>query len=178
MKVKGYDIEPNANLFGADLRGANLRHTDLRGAKLGSADLIGADLRRANLEGANLGRANLEGANLTGADLEGANLEGAYLRGANLYGANLRGANLGGANLRGAKGVIGFSLGRHFGFSYKYDGTVFVAIGCERHSLEHWNSYIKDIGTKNGYKENEIKRYSMQLAMLPALWSTMEVENG
>ena len=168
MKVNGYDIGPNADLEGANLRGANLRYANLRGA-----NLIGARLYGANLAGA-----NLAGADLINANLEGANLAGANLYSARLYGANLAGANLAGADLAGAKGVISFNLGRHFGFSYKYDGTVFVKIGCEHHSLEYWNNNIKDIGTKNNYKKNEIKRYSMQLAMLPALWSTMEVENG
>jgi len=101
-------------------------------------------------------------------------LGGANLEGAKLGGASLGGANLEGAYLVSAKGVIVFSLGRHFGFSYKYDGTVFVQIGCKHHSLEHWNNNIKDIGTKNKYKENEIHRYATQLSMLPALWSTME----
>jgi hypothetical protein len=78
------EIEPYANLRGADLRGANLSCANLRGA-----NLYGADLRGANLEGSNLSCANLGGADLEGADLEGANL-----RGANLEGANLRGAKL------------------------------------------------------------------------------------
>ena len=161
MKVKGYDIEPNANLFGADLRGANLRHTDLRGAKLGSADLIGADLRRANLEGANLGRANL-----TGANLRGAYLGRAYLRGADLEGANLFGADLAGADLTGAKGVIGFSLGRHYGFSYKYDGTVFVQIGCEHRSLEYWLANVVSIGESHKYTPNQINNYKLQIDLI------------
>jgi len=62
----------NANLGGADLRGANLGGADLWGADLGGADLWGADLRGADLGGADLGGADLRGANLGGAHLRGA----------------------------------------------------------------------------------------------------------
>ena len=41
-----------ANLRGADLRGANLFGTDLRGANLQWADLRDTDLRKADLRGA------------------------------------------------------------------------------------------------------------------------------
>ena len=102
----------NADLFGADLRGANLSNADLRGANLSNANLSNADLRCANLSNADLFGANLRGANLFGADLRGANLRNADLRDAdlrcaNLSNADLRGANLSnadlfGANLRGA----------------------------------------------------------------------------
>ena len=44
MKVRGYTIEPKANLYKADLYKANLR-----GASLSGADLRGADLSEANL---------------------------------------------------------------------------------------------------------------------------------
>ena len=86
-----------ANLRGADLRGANLI-----AANLSEANLRGADLRGADLSEANLSEANLSGANLRGADLSEANLRGTDLRGANLSEANLRWANLRGADLRGA----------------------------------------------------------------------------
>ena len=46
----------DADLSGADLRGANLR----------DADLCGADLRRADLRGANLSGADLRGAEIYG----------------------------------------------------------------------------------------------------------------
>jgi hypothetical protein len=102
----------NADLFGADLRGANLSNADLRGANLSNANLSNADLRCANLSNADLFGANLRGANLFGANLFGANLRNADLRDAdlrcaNLSNADLRGANLSnadlcGANLRGA----------------------------------------------------------------------------
>ena len=47
-----------------------------------------ANLRGANLRGAYLGDANLRGANLRDANLRGANLRGAYLGDANLRGAD------------------------------------------------------------------------------------------
>jgi len=83
-----------ANLYGADLRGANLH-----GANLYRADLHGANLHGADLHGSDLREANLHRANLYGADLREANLYGADLRGANLHRANLYGANLYGADL-------------------------------------------------------------------------------
>jgi hypothetical protein len=93
-----------ANLRGADLKGANLQdahlvEADLEGAILWDANFQEANLREANLFGASLVRANLQGATLFGADLEGAslaraNLQGAYLEGVNLQGAELYGANL------------------------------------------------------------------------------------
>ena len=99
----------DANLRGADLIGANLRGADLIGANLRGADLIGANLSDANLRGADLIGANLSDANLRGADLIGANLIGANLRGADLIGANLIGANLRGADLIDAN-LIGANL--------------------------------------------------------------------
>ena len=54
--VKGYKIEPYANLEGANLEGA---------------DLCRANLWRADLEGANLRGANLRSAYLAGSDLAG-----------------------------------------------------------------------------------------------------------
>ena len=97
MLIENYNIEPLA-----DLRGANLIEADLSGADLRGANLIGADLRGANLIGADLSGANLIEADLRGANLIEADLRGAYLIGANLSGANLRGADLSGAYLRGA----------------------------------------------------------------------------
>jgi len=101
------DTLEEANLRGAELRGANLisanlGDAELRGANLGGANLRGAELEGANLAGANLGDAELRGANLISANLGDAELRGANLRGANLGGANLRGANLRGAELEGA----------------------------------------------------------------------------
>lgn len=67
----------------------------------GDADLCGADLRGANLCGANLRGANLCGADLRDADLCDADLCGANLCGADLHGANLRGAELMNAKFEG-----------------------------------------------------------------------------
>ena len=50
VEVKGYTIEPRANLNGVDLEGANFIGTNLGGANLSEAQLWGA-----NLEGANIG---------------------------------------------------------------------------------------------------------------------------
>jgi uncharacterized protein YjbI with pentapeptide repeats/curved DNA-binding protein CbpA len=110
------DIRPNlseadfieANLSGADLRGANLIEANLRWANLSGADLSEANLWRANLSGANLTgailkMANLIKANLSGANLSGANLSEADFSGANLWWANLRWANLSEANFSGAE---------------------------------------------------------------------------
>ena len=77
---KGYYIQPDANLRGANLYGANLRdanliRADLRDADLSGANLIGADLRYAYLIGANLNNANLSGAETFGAYLIGANAD-------------------------------------------------------------------------------------------------------
>ena len=47
-------VKTDADLYGADLRGAKLRDADLRGANLYGADLRGADFRGANLYGADL----------------------------------------------------------------------------------------------------------------------------
>ena len=100
----GADLR-DADLNGADLRGAYLRDADLNGAYLVDANLRGADLGGADLGDANLRGADLGGADLGDANLVDANLRGADLGGADLVDANLRGADLGGANLRGAKGA-------------------------------------------------------------------------
>ena len=86
-----------AYLGGADLSEADLSGADLRGAYLGGADLSEADLNGADLRGADLREAYLNGAHLRGADLSRADLRGADLREAYLNGAHLRGADLWGA---------------------------------------------------------------------------------
>jgi hypothetical protein len=149
MIVNGYKIERDADLRDADLRDVNLRDAnlsgaDLSGANLSDAYLWGADLRDANLRGANLSDANLYDANLYGADLSGADLSDAYLIG---------------VDLRRAKGILSFTLGQHFGFSYQHDGVIYVQIGCECHTLEHWLTNYEQIGIKNGYSNKEINRY-------------------
>ena len=84
MEVRGYKIEPSANLERAELKGANLAGANLKGA-----NLKGANLERANLSYANLGDAQLAYANLGWANLTGANLEGANPWNGNLWGATL-----------------------------------------------------------------------------------------
>ena len=87
--VKGYEIEPGADLRSANLSGANLSYGILSGA-----DLRYVNLRVADLHDARLHEANLHNADLRGASLSGANLSLANLSGANLYVADLRGASL------------------------------------------------------------------------------------
>ena len=70
-----------ANLSGADLRGANLRGADLSGADLSWADLSEADLSWANLSWADLRNADLRWADLRDADLRWADLRDADLSG-------------------------------------------------------------------------------------------------
>jgi len=97
------------------------------------ADLWGANLRGANLRDANLRGANLRDANLWGADLRGANLRDADLGRADLRGANLRDADLGRADLWGAKGIKMFGpIGAESRFIYANwkDGKVMFQIGC------------------------------------------------
>jgi len=94
ITVRGYKIEPNANLVGAVLLQLNLANVDLSGA-----DLTGADLQGSILTGANLANTELRDAILTGANLSGANLTGVLANGAKLTGSNLEGANLTNADL-------------------------------------------------------------------------------
>ena len=77
-----HHLARDADLSGANLRGADLRDADLRGADLRGADLSGADLRGANLRGAILSVVDLRWDDLRGADLSGADLHWADLRGA------------------------------------------------------------------------------------------------
>ena len=107
MIVKGYKIEPGANLIRADLSGADLCLANLSGADLCLANLSGANLRWANLIDTNLSEADLRqtyliDADLSGTNLEGANLMWAYLINVDLSGAKLKGANLMWAYLSGA----------------------------------------------------------------------------
>ena len=111
MKVKGYEIRPNANLTYAnltcaDLTGANLTCANLTDADLTGANLTDANLTYANLADANLTCADLTGANLTCANLTDANLTYANLTYANLTDADLTGANLTCANLSQSKGLL------------------------------------------------------------------------
>ena len=94
LAYTGNNLEPNANLYGADLTNA-----DLTDANLSSAYLSYADLTDANLYGASLDGANLYGADLTNAWLSSAYLSYADLTDANLYGADLTNAWLSSAYL-------------------------------------------------------------------------------
>ncbi|EMO8578232.1 pentapeptide repeat-containing protein [Salmonella enterica] len=147
-----------ANLRDANLCGANLRGADLRDADLCGANLRGADLRDADLCGANLCDADLCGANLCGADLCGANLCGADLCGADLCGANLRDANLCGANLCGADlrgadlpDLTFVILGEKYFISIT--NGEYVRAGCQNHTVEEWRKYSKqEIAEMDGRK--------------------------
>ncbi|EHX9519282.1 pentapeptide repeat-containing protein [Salmonella enterica] len=137
-----------ANLCDADLFGANLRGANLRGANLCDADLRGANLCDADLRGANLCDADLFGADLCDADLRGADLRGANLRGANLCDADLRGANLRGANLPDLTFVI---LGEKYFISIT--NGEYVRAGCQNHTVEEWRKYSKqEIAEMDGRK--------------------------
>ena len=107
----------NADLSGADLKGAtlikaildatNLTEADFSGADLSHASLVGADLsgaelRRTTMKGANFSEANLKDAHLFRADLSHAVLSHANLHRAPLYKSNLSHADLRGADLEGA----------------------------------------------------------------------------
>ena len=83
---------------------------------------------------------------------------------ANLPRANLPRANLTRANLTGAKGPFATgSFGRHNAIA----AGGFIAIGCERHSYDHWLEHFAAIGAANGYTEDEIDDYGawIQLAV-------------
>jgi len=113
----GNNLEPHANLSGANLNNAALYQADLSNASLDGANLWGtvlyeailtgatltdADLQYINLDGADLSFANLTSANLSEAGLNKAILTGADLEGAVLYKANLGVADLEGADLTNA----------------------------------------------------------------------------
>ncbi|EGW2131809.1 pentapeptide repeat-containing protein [Salmonella enterica] len=155
----------DANLCGADLRGANLCDAnlcgaDLRGANLCDANLCGADLRGANLCDANLCGANLCDANLCGANLCDANLCDTNLRGANLCDTNLRGADLYGADLPDLTFVI---LGEKYFISIT--NGEYVRAGCQNHTVEEWRKYSKqEITEMDGRKA--LKFYPRLLSII------------
>ncbi|EHT2961191.1 pentapeptide repeat-containing protein [Salmonella enterica subsp. enterica serovar Typhimurium] len=165
----------DANLCGADLRGANLcdanlRGADLRGANLCDANLCGANLCDANLCDANLCDANLRGADLRGANLCDANLCGANLCDANLCDANLCDANLRGADLRGAN-LCGANLpdltfvilGEKYFISIT--NGEYVRAGCQNHTVEEWRKYSKqEITEMDGRKA--LKFYPRLLSII------------
>ncbi len=126
-------VSADADLEGADLRGAYLRGADLEGAYLRGADLEGAYLRGADLSGADLSGADLSGADLSGADLSGADLRGAYLRDADLSGADLSGAEI-------ADDITITNTPIQL-LGLIYDVIIFdkhIKIGCEFHSMADW----------------------------------------
>ncbi|ECS1580035.1 pentapeptide repeat-containing protein [Salmonella enterica] len=155
----------DANLCGADLRGANLcdanlRGADLRGANLCDANLCGADLRGANLCDANLCGANLCDANLCGANLCDANLCDTNLCDANLCDTNLRGADLYGADLPDLTFVI---LGEKYFISIT--NGEYVRAGCQNHTVEEWRKYSKqEITEMDGRKA--LKFYPRLLSII------------
>ena len=125
--VKGFLIEPGADLTWANLVRVSLTEADLTGANLSQADLTGAELIKVNLIGANLGEATLIQATLAqalydgntifpadfdpvaagmfllapGGNLSRADLAGSYLALVDLTGATLIEASLIMANLMG-----------------------------------------------------------------------------
>ena len=169
LHLKWLKAEPGgvrADLSGADLTGAYLSYANLSYAHLSGANLSDASLSYANLSYADLTGANLSYANLTDAHLSGANLTYANLSGASLFGANLFRVDLSHTYL------FGFSLGAHCGYSWIYDGSIIVKIGCEEYPLKYWFKTYKTIGNNNKYDKISIKRY---LAMLKFIQVNMKV---
>ncbi|EBV9014248.1 pentapeptide repeat-containing protein [Salmonella enterica subsp. enterica] len=139
---------------------ANLCDANLRGANLRGANLCDANLRGANLRGADLCDANLRGADLRGANLRGANLCDANLCGANLCGANLCDANLCGADLPDLTFVI---LGEKYFISIT--NGEYVRAGCQNHTVEEWRKYSKqEITEMDGRKA--LKFYPRLLSII------------
>ncbi|EDR3468735.1 pentapeptide repeat-containing protein [Salmonella enterica subsp. enterica serovar 4,[5],12:i:-] len=145
----------DANLCGADLRGANLCDANLCGADLRGANLCDANLRGADLRGANLCDANLCGANLCDANLCDTNLCDA-----NLCDTNLRGADLYGADLPDLTFVI---LGEKYFISIT--NGEYVRAGCQNHTVEEWRKYSKqEITEMDGRKA--LKFYPRLLSII------------
>jgi uncharacterized protein YjbI with pentapeptide repeats len=92
----------DADLRGANLRGAYCYISDFSGASLSDAVFAGANLERANLSKNDLSAIDLSGANLANANLLSSDLARADLRGAVLTHANLHEATLSGADVSGA----------------------------------------------------------------------------
>ncbi|EDN2620336.1 pentapeptide repeat-containing protein [Salmonella enterica] len=155
----------DANLCGADLRGANLCDANLRGADLRGANLCDANLRGADLRGANLCDADLRGANLCGANLCGANLCDANLCDTNLCDANLCDTNLRGADLYGADlpDLTFVILGEKYFISIT--NGEYVRAGCQNHTVEEWRKYSKqEITEMDGRKA--LKFYPRLLSII------------
>ena len=122
----GSNLEPFANLTGADLFNADLAFADLRNTDLASANLTGANLFNADLAFANLTGADLFGANLASAHLLNTDLASANLTGADLTNAVLVGTDLGGAILANAE-----ELGTTFGAALYDINTDFTGTGFD-----------------------------------------------
>jgi len=154
-RIEEKTVCPNANLAGADLRGAYLTNAHLNGANLQGADLRGAFIHDTHLEGANLKQANLSGANLIRSQLKHANLNEANLQSvkadeasfyqvhmqhadlqrgsfeeAHFFGSQIDHSNLIAASLRRAHGhavnFAGSNLGEIDGFLGNFSGANFV----------------------------------------------------
>lgn len=113
-------VRVQAELSGADFRGANLTDADftplenrpgqgtlvtLASNVLKSCDFSGATLKGAKLPRSIMWFARLTGADLRGADLTEADLSRADLSGADLTGATVSGTDFDGANLAGVRGL-------------------------------------------------------------------------
>ena len=86
--VKGFLIEPGADLTWANLVRVSLTEADLTGVDLTEADLTGANLSQADLTGAELIKVNLIGANLGEATLIQATLAQALYDGNTIFPAD------------------------------------------------------------------------------------------
>ncbi len=190
-EVRGYKIEPGANLRGAQLQGADLSQADLE-----DADLEGANLEGVNLKGAHLFHASLVRANLRRATLEEANLYGprspqwlergplhdevvsylsATLEGADLTEANVKRAIFGEVNMDGANctrvdfgGVnLGYGSARSTVFaSANFKGAVFGGLNIRDSDFRA--AYMKnaDLDDCSIYK-SDFSGADLEEALLP-----------
>ncbi len=194
--IRGCEIKPGTECWGADLRDANLFDAHLEDAVLVDADLRGAHMEAAHmssayLNGANMNRARLDGADLEHAHLPGAQLESGYLygarlngasleiadlKGARLNGADLRGADLRNANLRGAD-FLGANLR-----SIQTDGATFchtiMPDGTENNSdcgaqLRGTNPPEPRLGEWQGASGDAVIIVTLQVQ-----WLKVEIDNG
>ena len=78
------------------------RQANLEGANLKGADFTKANLMKARLRGSDLSKSCLRGAFISWADAVGTRLNGADLQGSHIYRTNLRWADLAGAKLQNA----------------------------------------------------------------------------
>jgi hypothetical protein len=105
-RSENLDVKPDfheANLNWMNLHEANLRGANLRGANLNWANLHKANLREADLRDAFLNRANLHETDLLDAFLTGAELEGAILIDTHLENTDLTGCRVYGVSAWGLK---------------------------------------------------------------------------